>query len=173
MKKLIAISAAALMILSISALAYADAISTTKALKISLGVSDAFGFEVWDDDLDQILDNIDPGGTALADIHIYATSNHSVEWHMSAKTDGLVGQTQATPDTLPVMISTFDGAGVGLTGTMVEKLLLTGSDQTIYTAGVGEYPIKGLQVSGLAIIESPVATQQDWYEGYITLTMSE
>ena len=169
MKKLIAISAAVIMVLGVTTLVHADPISTTKDVALQLTVGGAFGFEVWDTELSQVLDQISVGQAAFADIHIYATSSNAVPWYIEASSDGMIGQS-VTPDTLPISMATF---GDGLTGTTVTDLVLAGTPQHIYDAGMGEYPCAGLQFSALCIIVTDAGTQQDTYDGIITLTMAE
>jgi len=172
MKKLIAISVVALMVAFVGAIANADTIATSKDVVAHLPVDSQFGMEIWDTEFDQYLPNVIPGGGETGNIHIYATSNHSVPWYVNAASDGLVGETQTVPDTLPVVLSTFDG-GVGLTGTVVTDLTLTGTAQPVYSAGAGEYPCSGLEVDAIIAINTLLTTKQDMYTGTIALTMTE
>ena len=173
MKKMLVIATAVLMVVGICTLSHADLRSTSKDIILHVGVNDAFGFEVWDTELEQYLTAIDPGGVAFADVHIYATSNHSIPWTISGSSAGLVGSLQPTPETLPVEMNTFDGASVGLTGTTVTDLVLTPGAQPIYVSGSGEYPALGLQISALCVIKTTIGTQWDLYEGIVQLTMTE
>lgn len=172
MKKLIAISIVVCMALGISAISHADGLSTQKDITVSLPVDSQFGMEIWDAEFTQMLDNVLPGGGDTGDIHIYATSNHSIPWTVNARCAGLVGEYQPVPDTLPVAISTYDG-GAGLTGTVVADLTLTAADQAIYVSGAGESPCSGLQVNAIFAVNSETSTKQDLYSGTLVLTMTE
>lgn len=170
MKKLIAIGFSVLLVLGLSVLSHADTIQTQKTIAVLLGVDSLFGFEIWDTEYSQTLPNVLPGETALGNLHMYATSNHSIVWHLNASSTGLTGEIQVPPDVLPVQISTY---GTGLTGTTVTDLVLTGVAQSIYTAGTGEYPVAGLEVDAVFAIPTQSDTQQDLYSGTIVLTMTE
>lgn len=172
MKKLIAIGVAVLMVALVSAVAQADVVSTTKDVVAHLPVDSQFGMEIWDTEFDQWMANVLPGGGGTIDIHIYATSNHSVPWFINGASDGLVGEVQASPDTLPVVFTTYDG-GAGLTGTVVTDLTLTGTAAAVYSSGAGEAPCSGLEINGIAAVTTLVTTKQDLYTGTITLTMTE
>ena len=172
MKKLIAISIAVCMALGISTISYADVIATQKDISVALPVDSQFGMEIWDTEFTQMLANVVPGGGDTGDIHIYATSNHSIPWTVSARCAGLVGENQAVPDTLPVFMTTYDG-GAGLTGTIVTDLELTAGDQAIYVSGGGESPCAGLEINAIFAVNSQTDTQQDLYSGMLVLTMTE
>ena len=172
MKKLIALGIAVLMVLGISALSHADVIETSKSVSVLLGVDSQFGFEIWDPEFAQTLPNVLPGVGETGDIHFYVTSNHSVPWYLKAASDGLEGQVQASPDTLPVLFTTFDGGG-GAIGTYVDNLLLTGTAANVYSSGVGEAPCSGLEVAGIFTVNTLLTTKQDLYSGTIQLTMTE
>lgn len=172
MKGFVVFVITAILVLGLGAISYADSMSTSKDILLTVSTTGAFGFEVWDTELDQNLGSIVGGSTVFADLHIYATSTHATQWALNASSDGLVG-TLPSPDTIPIRMSTYDGAGVGLTGTIVDNLTLTGTPQPIYTAGAGEYPKLGLELSGLCIVETDPGIQADTYEGIVQLTMTE
>jgi len=172
MKKLIAIGVVALMVMCVGAVSHADVIATSKDVVAHLPVDSQFGMQIWDTEFDQMLANVLPGGGDTGDIHISASSNHSVPWYINAASAGVTGETQAIPDTLPVVLTTFDG-GAGLTGTVVTDLTLTAVAAPVYSAGAGEYPCSGLEIGAIFAINSLVDTKQDLYTGTITLTMTE
>ena len=172
MRKLIAIGVMALIVVCVGAVSYADTIATSKDVVAHLPVDSQFGMTIWDTEFDQYMTNVLPGGGETIDIHISASSNHSVPWFINASSDGLVGENQTTPDTLPVVLTTFDG-GAGLTGTVVTDLELTSSAQVVYSAGTGEYPCSALEVSAIAAVTTLSTTKQDIYTGTITITMTE
>ena len=170
MKKLIAIGIAVCVMLFVGTLSHADTITTQKDVVVHLPVDSQFGMEIYDTEFDQMLSDVLPGGGATGDIHIYATSNHSIPWFVNASSDGLTGEFEAAPDTLPVVISTYGGA---LTGTIVTDLTLSGTAVAIYSAGAGEYPCSGLEVGSIFSVTSEVTTKQDLYTGTIVLTITE
>jgi len=149
---------------------FADDMSVEKTVAITLGVNGVFGFQVWDIDLAQTF-TLDPGEAAIGDIHFYATSNHGNQWMLAASSDGLDGEFNFGH--LDVSMSTFDGAGAGLTGTFVTDLVLIATSEIIYTSGVGEGSVSGLEVSGLIVIPIAPATLQDLYTGTVLLSMTE
>ena len=172
MQKLIAIAIAMAMVIGMSALSHADIIQTTKDIDVLMDVGSNFGFEIWDTEYSQDLGTVSPGIGNTGDIHIYATSNHASPWTVSASSIGVVGTTQVPPDTIPVVVSTFDG-GAGLTGTVYTDVTLTGAATPIYVAGAGEYPVVGLEVNCIFAVTSDVSTLEDTYNGTITMTMTE
>ena len=172
MRKLIAIGFVALAVALVSAVAQADTIQTSKDIVAHLPVDSQFGMEIWDTEFDQYMSNVIPGEGDTIDIHIFATSNHSTPWFINAASDGLTGENQASPDTLPVVFTTYDG-GAGLTGTVVTDVTLTGTAQPVYSAGTGEYPCAGLEVDAVAAVTTLSTTKQDMYTGTISLTMTE
>ena len=177
MKKLIVIAIAATMILGISALSHADVVEVQKDIGISLSVTDLFGMEIWEDDYSQVLDDVDPGGAGIGDVHIYATSNHGVQWYIKGQSSGMVGTTQV----LPIEVSTFDGITGGPdegtvqapVGTFVQDLQLTNSPTPIYTAAGVEFTVRGLQVGCVFVVPTTIDTKTDDYLGTLVLTMTE
>ncbi len=172
MKKLITLCVTALLVVGVSAVSFADVIATSKDVVAHLPVDSTFGMEIWDTQFDQWIPNVISGGGGTGSLNIFATSNHTIPWYINASSAGLVGEYEAVPDTLPVALSTFDG-GVGLTGTVVTDLVLTGAEQSVYSAGAGEYPCAGLEIGGVFAVTSLSTTKQDLYTGTITLTMTE
>ena len=172
MRKLIAIGIAVLLVAGAGSLAYADSIGTSKTVTAHLPVDSQFGFTIWDTEFDQMLANVLPGGGDTGDLHIAVTTNHDAPFYVKASSAGLVGETQAVPDTLPVVITTYDG-GAGLNGTPVTDLTLTGTAANIYSAGAGDYPASGLEIGCIFAVTSLAATKQDLYTGTIVLTMTE
>lgn len=178
MKKLIALSAAILLVLGISALSYADdpdPIATEKTISATMVVTGAsFGLQIWPTEYVQNLGTIAAGsGGGVGELHIYASSNSVNPWFVNAESEGLVGQNQADPDTIPVKMSTFESGDSPLTGDVVDSLVLTSSAQAIYSSGTGEAPISGLPISGIFVADTTLATKDDTYEGTVTLTMTE
>lgn len=184
MKKLFTIALGVSLILALGTLAHAqdvDPMEVSKDITVSFDVTDLFGLQVWSDDYVQDLDDVIPGGTALGDIHIYATSNHGVQWYINAESMGVIGTTQV----LPVVITTFDGIGEDPppdewggypqqpTGSFVTDLQLTGAAATIYTAASSEFNVMGLQVGCVFTVPTTIETMADSYTGSITLTMTE
>lgn len=177
MKKLIVIAIAATMILGISALAHADTVATDKDIAISFDVTDLFGMEIWDDEYSQVLDDVDPGGSAMGDVHIYATSNHGIPWYINGQSTGMIGSLQV----LPVLVSTFDGITGGPDegtvqapiGTFVTDLKLANTPTAIYTAASSEYTVRGLQIGCFLLIPTTIDTMTDTYAGTVVLTMTE
>lgn len=177
MKKLIAIGIAMLIVWGINTLSYAqvDPIETSKTINISLDVNPTFGFQIWTTEYTQALEAVSAGGAALGSVHVYVSSNHTNPWMLNAGSDGLIGQTQITPDTLPIQISTFDGGAnpSPLAGTVVTDLVLTSVAQAIYTAGAGEYPCAGLQVDSVFAVTTTSSTKEDSYAGTMIVTLTE
>ncbi len=177
MKKLIIVCAAALIVLGVSALSWAaepeiDPMDVRKDIVVSFDVTDLFGLQIWATDYVQTLADVEPGGAAVGDIHIYATSNHGLAWVINGESAGMVGTTQV----LPVEINTFDGTDVatqGPVGTFVEDLQLTSSPAAIYTAAGSEYTVRGLQIGCVYVVPTTIETKADTYAGTITLTMTE
>lgn len=167
MKKLIAVSLVAVLVIFASSLAQADAVSTQKDVAIEVLVQEVFGFSLWDADLSQSY-SIMPGESAIGSLHITAFSNHARPWWIDASSSGMLGMYNG--GTLPIKITTF---GVGLTGTTVTDLDITASAMAIYTAGDGEYPKSGVVVDGVLVVPTTLDTTQDVYNGTITLTMTD
>ena len=172
MKKLIAIVFAVLMIFGASALSYADVISIQKDIGIQLPVMGVFGLEIWDDEFTHMLADVLPGEGATGDIHIYVSTNHGLPWSVDARCSGLTGMYQTVPETLPVLITTFDG-GAGLTGTTVDDLVLTSTAQAIYTSGAGEDSCLGLQIPAIFVVKAETTTKEDLYDGTLVITLTE
>jgi hypothetical protein len=180
MRKLIAICITVLVILSISEFSYAqtDPLETSKTISVSVSVSgDQFGFQIWPTEYSQVIGPLAPGEAGFGDVHIYATSNRGNPWTMEASSVGLAGGT--TGAILPVWFATFDGIPVGdpaqhPVGTFADPAIeLTGAAQQIYAAAAAEYTVLGLQIAGLVVIKTDLATQQDTYDGVMLMTMTE
>ncbi len=179
MKKLIVIAIVTAIALGISALSYADVTEANKEIAVSFGVTDVFGMKIWDDDYSQVLEDVAAGDPAFGSIHIYATSNHGVQWFIKAESTGMADfqQTQI----LPVIMWTFDGITGGPDEGTVQApqggfetdLQLTSAPQTIYTAASSEYTVTGLQVGCGFAIPTTVDTTTGIFEGTITLTMTK
>ena len=163
MKKLIAIGIATVVLLGISLVSYADPMQTTKNASVEVDVDPIFGFTLWDPELIQDLGNIDPGGGAIGNLHMTASSNHDVVWRIQASSNGLSGSGAA----IPVVIST-----VG-TGTTVTDLTLAGTATDIYTAAASEYPATGVTLDGIFSVTAASDQEQGTYTGTIVLTMVE
>lgn len=171
MKKLIV--AGLVVMLTVFAGSAAQAVmETTKTVNIGVNVTGVFGFDIWDTEYAQTQE-VAPGGAGMGDVHIGASSNHTIPWMITASSVGLIGKVFG--EVLPIKMTTFGGS---LTGTKVKDLVLTGSATAIYTAGTGEYPKGGVAVNSIWVVPisdgylSP-ATTQDLYEGIIVLTMTE
>jgi len=159
------------MVLGMGALSHAvDPIEISKDIGVSMSVGSQFGFQIWEEEYIRDLGTVAPGIGSTADVHIYATSNNSAPWAISAASTGITGTTQVPPDTLPVEITTY---GAGLTGTVYTDLVLTGAPTSIYDACAGEYPIVGLEIGCIVVVNTSQDTLQDDYAGTLTLTMSE
>ncbi len=189
MKKLVAISIAVSLVLGISVLAYAadpaiDPIEKTKAISITLTLTDIFGMQIWSEDYDQDITE----ENAVA--HIYASTNHDKAWSIEATSSGLallielpsiavmaysmapMMEGPGGPDDPAVPIPE---AGEGTYNAQVEGgVQLSGAPTTIYTSAGTEGVVTGCRIDGMfwANPEDRIGAASGDYTGTVILTMT-
>ncbi len=169
MKKLVVAGLVAMLAVFAGSVAHA-AMSTTQVVDVYVGVTEVFGFDIWDNEHIQG-STVVPGVAGMGDVHIGATSNHMVPWKIMASSEGALGQNHGV--VLPVKFTTISGAGAKVT-----DLVLTGSAQAVYTAAASEYPKTGVSVGAMFVVPTSDGyitplTPQDLYIATIILTMTE
>lgn len=165
MKKLIVAGLVAVLAIFAGSVAQA-AMNTTQNVQVLVGVTEVFGFDIWDTERTQS-DTVAPGEAGMGDIHIGASSNHTVPWKIMASSSGAVGQNHG--QVLPIKMTVITGAGTKCAADTV----LTGSPIAIYTAAATEYPKQGVEVGAMYVAPTTLDTAQDLYTGTIVLTMTE
>ena len=161
MKKLIAISVAVVVMLGFSTLSY-SAETLYQNIDLALGINSSFGFYGWIDP--DPLPNVDPidGNKGYTGYTMVVTTNYGRAWTISAQCAGLVGQFQASPETLGVYI---DSPQVS------PETLLTSTDLPIYTATPAEYSVQELNIMGGLHIPVTQTTKEDLYDGDVLFTL--
>ncbi|MBL7071627.1 MAG: hypothetical protein ISS26_05610 [Candidatus Omnitrophica bacterium] len=167
------IQAAITLILIIScSRVYGDNVAHDKEVNIRFAVDSQFGMEFWEDELDQQLPHVVPGGNSSGNIHLFASSNHTLPWTVKASSAGLKGENNGSRDVIPVKMSTFISES-DLKGIFVQNIELNEQPQTIYTSGEGESPCSDLPIGCSFFIETSNTTKEGVYSGSIVLTLTE
>lgn len=172
MKKLIVVGLVAMLAIFAGSVAQAQ-MDTAQNVQVLVGVTAVFGFDIWETEHVQS-DTVVPGVAGMGDVHIGATSNHTIPWKIMASSAGAIGQNHGV--VLPIKMTT--GIAGTEAGTKVTDLVLTSSAQAIYTAAASEYPKTGVQVGAMYVVPTSDGyvtplTPQDLYVGNIVLTMTE
>lgn len=185
MKKLIGISIAVLMVLSISTLSWADARSTDKAIGVTIIVADVFGFTI-----DYTSFTLKPGEFApdpanpgqeiylgVAGFNLWCSSNRGNPWSIKVASLGCFpeGDLGGTPVQLLVTTYTIADEVYGATNaaSCVQDLKLTADPQTIYASGADEQSAFGLKVHGNFVPENQATIPVGRYMGTVNMTMTE
>ena len=177
MKKLIAISIAAIMLLAVSGTA--NALSASETVGITLNLTDVFSLVVHEadqPDTDKLLElgQLDEGATGGSNLEVICGTNQGNAWTVTVLGEDLTNA--GATETITVDNITFTpwagggDAGIGSLGTAGP---MTIADQLVYTADPTEYSDTWVTVMCGVSVFVPYGTVSDYYGGDLTFTMTE
>ncbi len=173
MKKLIAISAMLLVILSASGVSYAS--SAADPVGVLLTVGPTFTFAIGEAVVD--MGTVAVGASGGGGVVMWCATNQGNPWTVlvqSTTIDGLPGNQIPLSNFLFNTYALADGGGVDSAGTFVgTPTVLTQIDQLAYTAAASEYSDTDVRVGMYLSLNVPWDQTADTYAATVTATMTE